>query len=283
MPRFKGGKLSKEVEDVLTHIQLIAIQNPFKARNMLKKVVKVMPECIEAHMMLGELYISEIISNAEGEEAKGKGRKEFETVLSLSKDTEAPASVYLNLAAMCEGEESISYYKRGIFAATEELKTARSKSKSKSVKRLKHEIVSAYMSLAETYENCNMGEEERKSEVGKCFTAALGISPDDSTVLQTQARFILNRARSLSRSLSDGKMSSGEREKIEGEISKMRDEAKELIEKSCEKWVDRIDELMDHGLSLLSVLFLFTFFFSYFLHIFFFFFLILLSLAVFSG
>lgn len=277
MSRFRKRKSLSNVKEMLAKIRKKADHRPFEARNELANFINVVPDCVEALIMLGEMDISPPISDVFGDEAISEAESVFLKVLTFFKEGEAPSHIYFNLASLPGSQDAIKFYKTGLRAAYKELGEAQAKGNTKSTKALKYDIVTAYMSLAESLENSEMPKEEREAEIESCFAEALKISPEQPLVLQTKGRFILDRSRELAASAKASGMTEAQRQQIAARIEQMRAEAKQLIEAGCSQWVERIKELNKNGESFLSPPFLFTFS-SLFLFVSFLFVLLLSSL-----
>ena len=247
MPRFKKTNKSTSEKDILEKAKRKAETHPFHAIKILESLIEKNPNCINAYIMLGEICISEVVADNEEFDAPSVARDAFQQALRLAGDTPLPSSVYFSLASFSPDPEAINLYQTGIKIAKQEAEDAASAGKPKTAKRIKHEVVEAYMSLAELHQSSSDGTQIAPSAEA-CFTEALALLPDDSTVLQVKANFLFQISQKMKTSLLDPSIAPDAKTQIGQRIQTTRQEVQHLIETSVRVWADQIDELMEHGL-----------------------------------
>lgn len=248
MPRFKTHSVSQEEKDELSKIKKKAETRPFHALKILRGFIQKYPNNIDGYIMLGELCVSEVVVEIEGEDAIEEARIAFQQVIKLCTKSPAPATVYFNLASISPDSEAVNLYQQGISIATAEYEAAELQGKTKAVKRIKREIVTAYASLAETYQMLEGDEEDLNQKSESCFNEAIKLLPSDPSILQAKANFMYLHTKKLLESIKTTNMTEQNKQNVLNTVHTMREEIKGLMEASCSVWADRIDELMERGM-----------------------------------
>ena len=256
MPRSKKSGQATDENEILERARRTAETHPFHALKLLQSLIEKNPECINAYIMLGEICISEVISETEDFDAPAVAKDAFQQAINLSGTTPLPASVYFNLASLSEDEEAIKLYQVGIAVATKEVEEASAQGKPRTAKRIKKEIVAAYMSLAELHQS-NSTDDEISPAALECFQQAQQILPNSPMISQVKANFLFKRTQAMKQSITPSTPEDTAKSLMES-IATMRQEVLQLIEQSVKPWANSIPELMEDGL-------LFHISFNYFL------------------